>query len=71
MIKAGMFQLFETLGQIEVGDAYRQCVDEAVFGEEIGFDSVCPAEHHFGEHYGIMPQTEMFLSWVAARTTRL
>ncbi|HIA00582.1 MAG TPA: LLM class flavin-dependent oxidoreductase, partial [Myxococcales bacterium] len=71
MIKAGMFQLFETLGQIDIGQAYRQCVDEAVFGEEIGFDAVCPAEHHFGANYGIMPQTEMFLSWVAARTSRI
>ena len=71
MLDTGLFYLFETLGQISVGDCYRKAVNEAAYGEELGFDAVCPAEHHFGEHYGIMPQTEMFLSWVAGRTRKM
>ncbi|MBI2059796.1 MAG: LLM class flavin-dependent oxidoreductase [Nitrospirae bacterium] len=71
MIRSGLFYLFETLGQISVNKAYRLAVDEAVYGEQLGFDAICPAEHHFGEHYGIMPQVELYLSWVAARTQKI
>lgn len=68
MIKAGLFYLFETLGQIKEHEFYRQALAEVVYGEELGFYAACPAEHHFSEHYGIMPRVELFLSWVASRT---
>lgn len=71
MLQTGLFYLFETLGQIAVSKAYQQAVDEAVYGEELGFAAVSPAEHHFAEHYGIMPQVEIFLSWVAAKTKKI
>lgn len=71
MAKAGMFYLFETLGEVTPAEFYRQSLDEAVYGEELGFDSICPAEHHFSEHYGIMPRVELFLSWVAGRTAKM
>lgn len=71
MLKSGLFYLFETLDEIAVSDAYRQAVDEAVFGEKLGFSAICPAEHHFADHYGIMPQVELYLSWVAAKTEKI
>lgn len=70
-MQAGLFYLFETLGEMSPGDFYRQAVAESVFGEELGFSATCPAEHHFSEHYGIMPRVELFLSWVAATTRRM
>jgi alkanesulfonate monooxygenase SsuD/methylene tetrahydromethanopterin reductase-like flavin-dependent oxidoreductase (luciferase family) len=70
-MKTGLFYLFETLGEIPVHKAYQLAVDEAVYAEQLGFAAICPAEHHFAEHYGIMPETELYLSWVAARTKKI
>ncbi|GBD03499.1 Alkanal monooxygenase alpha chain [bacterium HR19] len=70
-MKVGAFYLFETLGEKTPSQAYKEAVEEAVFAEKIGFYAVCPAEHHFAEHYGIMPDTLDFLSWVAARTKKM
>ena len=50
MLRSGLFTLFETLGEIDTSKAYQQAVDEAVYGEELGFYAVCPAEHHFAVH---------------------
>ena len=61
-MQAGLFYLFETLGQITPSEFYHQALEEAVYGEELGFSAVCPAEHHFSAHYGIMPRVELFLS---------
>jgi alkanesulfonate monooxygenase SsuD/methylene tetrahydromethanopterin reductase-like flavin-dependent oxidoreductase (luciferase family) len=68
---AGLFFLFETLGQMSEAEFYRQSLDECVWGEELGFGAACPAEHHFSSHYGIMPRVELFLAWVAGRTRRM
>lgn len=70
-MKAGLFYLFETLGVKSPAQAYREAVEEAVYGEDLGFDAVCPAEHHFSAHYGIMPDVLDFLSWVSARTKKI
>src|SRR5207249_8666732 len=50
---------------------YRQAREESGYREELGFTATCPAEHHFSEHYGIMPRVELFLAWVASRTRRI
>ncbi len=71
MIRAGLFHLFDTLGQKHPADFYQEALEECVAGEAMGFDAACPAEHHFSENYGIMPRTELFLAMVAARTTRM
>jgi alkanesulfonate monooxygenase SsuD/methylene tetrahydromethanopterin reductase-like flavin-dependent oxidoreductase (luciferase family) len=47
------------------------CVDQAVFGEEMGFDRVWAPEHHSLKWYAHMSAPEVFLTWVAARTTRI
>ncbi|MBI4577471.1 MAG: LLM class flavin-dependent oxidoreductase [Planctomycetes bacterium] len=69
-MEAGLFYLFETLGEMPEGEFYRQALEEVSLGEEMGFSAVCPAEHHFSEHYGVMPRVELFLAWAAARTRR-
>lgn len=46
-------------------------VEQAVYGEEMGFDRVWAVEHHGLERYAHMTASEIFLSWVAARTSRI
>jgi len=70
-MQAGLFYLFETLGEIGEAEFYRQTLDECIYGEELGFSAACPAEHHFSSHYGIMPRVELFLAWLAGRTENM
>jgi alkanesulfonate monooxygenase SsuD/methylene tetrahydromethanopterin reductase-like flavin-dependent oxidoreductase (luciferase family) len=49
----------------------RSCVDQAVLAEEMGFDRVWAVEHHALRWYAHMSAPEIFLSWVAARTSRI
>ena len=70
-MKSGLFYLFDTLGEKEPGQFYREALEETQYGEELGFYASCPAEHHFSEHYGIMPRVEHFLSYVAGGTSTI
>jgi alkanesulfonate monooxygenase SsuD/methylene tetrahydromethanopterin reductase-like flavin-dependent oxidoreductase (luciferase family) len=49
----------------------RSCVDQAVFAEEMGFDEVWAVEHHSLKWYAHMSAPEIFLSYVAAKTSRI
>jgi alkanesulfonate monooxygenase SsuD/methylene tetrahydromethanopterin reductase-like flavin-dependent oxidoreductase (luciferase family) len=49
----------------------RDCVEQAVFAEEMGFDRVWAVEHHCLKWYAHMSAPEIFLTWVAARTSRI
>ena len=49
----------------------RNCVEQAMFAEEMGFDRVWAVEHHSLLEYSHMPAPEIFLTAVAARTTKL
>jgi alkanesulfonate monooxygenase SsuD/methylene tetrahydromethanopterin reductase-like flavin-dependent oxidoreductase (luciferase family) len=49
----------------------RDCVEQAVFAEEMGFDRVWSVEHHCLRWYAHMSAPEIFLTWVAAKTTRI
>ncbi|MBL6953969.1 MAG: LLM class flavin-dependent oxidoreductase [Alphaproteobacteria bacterium] len=44
---------------------------EIVEAEELGYDSIWIAEHHFSNRYGIMPDPFAYLSYLAAKTTRI
>src|SRR3984885_11903807 len=46
-------------------------VDQAVFAEEMGFDRIWAVEHHSLKWYAHMSAPEIFLTWVAARTSRI
>ena len=45
--------------------------DQAVFTEELGWESVWSAEHHFLGGYSSTSSPETFLGWLAGQTTRL
>ena len=49
----------------------RDCVEQAVYGEAMGFDRVWAVEHHALKWYAHMSAPEIFLTWVAAKTTRI
>ncbi len=63
--------------QVEYGtpDVERQqilnCIDQAVFAEEMGFDGIWAVEHHALVEYSHMSAPEIFLSAVAAKTSRI
>ena len=44
---------------------------EIMEAEELGFDSVWIAEHHFSNRYGILPDPFSYLSYLAAKTSRI
>jgi alkanesulfonate monooxygenase SsuD/methylene tetrahydromethanopterin reductase-like flavin-dependent oxidoreductase (luciferase family) len=69
--RTGLFYLFDTLGEASPAQFYAQAAEEVRYGEELGFYAVCPAEHHFSEHYGIMPRVEHFMSFIAGQTERI
>jgi alkanesulfonate monooxygenase SsuD/methylene tetrahydromethanopterin reductase-like flavin-dependent oxidoreductase (luciferase family) len=63
--------------QVEYGtpdverQAIRNCVEQAVYAEEMGFDGVWAVEHHSLVEYSHMSAPEVFLTAVAARTSRI
>jgi alkanesulfonate monooxygenase SsuD/methylene tetrahydromethanopterin reductase-like flavin-dependent oxidoreductase (luciferase family) len=49
----------------------RDCVDQAVWAEEMEFDRVWAVEHHALTWFAHMSAPEIFLTWVAARTSTI
>jgi len=49
----------------------RDCVDQAVLAEEMGFDRIWAVEHHCLHQYAHMSAPEVFLSFVAGKTSRI
>lgn len=52
-------------------EVIHDCVEQAVLAEEMGFDRVWAVEHHSLLRYAHMSAPEIFLSFVAARTSRV
>jgi alkanesulfonate monooxygenase SsuD/methylene tetrahydromethanopterin reductase-like flavin-dependent oxidoreductase (luciferase family) len=50
---------------------YRDCVAQAVFADELGYRGVWAVEHHGLFEYSHSSAPEVFLAFVAAKTTRL
>ncbi|WTW94737.1 LLM class flavin-dependent oxidoreductase [Streptomycetaceae bacterium NBC_01309] len=46
-------------------------VEQAVYAEEMGFDRIWAVEHHSTKWYSHMSAPEIFLTWVAARTSKI
>lgn len=47
------------------------CIDQAVYAEKVGFDRIWAVEHHALKRYAHMSAPEIFLTAVAARTSRI
>ena len=68
-MKFGIFQLLPGAGRLP-SDVYDRNLEMARAAEELGFYSVWVAEHHFSE-YGLVNDTLLYLSAVAAQTNRM
>ena len=49
----------------------RDCVEQAILADELGFDRVWAVEHHGLTQYAHMSAPETFLAYVAGRTSRI
>lgn len=59
------------LDEVEPAERYRLGVEQILHAERCGFDSAWVAQHHFHEFEGGLPAPLVFLSHVAARTSRI
>ena len=57
-------------GARTVPQLYKQVIDQAVLGEELGYAAFFSAEHHF-HPYGVVPNPTALLCAIAQRTTRI
>lgn len=59
------------LDDVAPADRYRLAAEQIVHAERCGLDSAWVAQHHFHEHEGGLPSPLVFLTHVAARTSRI
>lgn len=59
------------LDETSAGERYRLASEQIVHAERHGFDSAWVAQHHFHEAEGGLPSPLVFLSHVAARTSKI
>ncbi|WP_422017880.1 putative FMN-dependent luciferase-like monooxygenase [Reyranella sp.] len=59
------------LDQVDAAERYRLATQQIVQAEKCGFDSAWIAQHHFHEGEGGLPAPFVFLSHVAAHTSRI
>ena len=52
-------------------DVHARTTDEVVEAERLGYDTAWIAEHHFSTSYGIMPDCFAYMSYLAAKTSRI
>jgi alkanesulfonate monooxygenase SsuD/methylene tetrahydromethanopterin reductase-like flavin-dependent oxidoreductase (luciferase family) len=48
---------------------HQRTTDEILEAEQLGFDGIWIAEHHFSNRYGIMPDPFSYLGYLAAKTS--
>ncbi len=59
------------LDEAKAGERYRLAAEQIAHAERYGFDSAWVAQHHFHEAEGGLPSPFVFLSHVAARTSKI
>ncbi len=69
-MRFGLFHLLQWHESQTQEQVYAEAIDQILRAEELGFESVWLAEHHFSR-YGLCPAILNFGSYLAARTTRL
>lgn len=69
-MKFGIMNLFPWSGEVSDAQIYHDTLDEIELADELGFDSVWLAEHHFST-YGILGNPLSFGMAIAERTKRI
>jgi putative FMN-dependent luciferase-like monooxygenase len=59
------------LDEVSPGERYRLATEQIIHAERHGFDTAWVAQHHFHEAEGGLPAPLVFLSHVAAKTSRI
>jgi alkanesulfonate monooxygenase SsuD/methylene tetrahydromethanopterin reductase-like flavin-dependent oxidoreductase (luciferase family) len=59
-VKFGIFNLMESPRGKEYARHEQEIAEQAAYAEELGFDSIWLAEHHFDRDYGLCPSTMMY-----------
>ncbi|MEE4145221.1 MAG: LLM class flavin-dependent oxidoreductase [Halieaceae bacterium] len=70
-MKVGLQQVFQNHGRaVPDGQMVDEEVELGLLAEELDFDELWPVEHHFTD-YAACPDNTQFLSYMAARTSRI
>src|SRR6185295_16210664 len=59
------------LDAVPPAERYRLATEQVVHAERLGFDAAWVAQHHFHELEGGLPSPLIFLTYAAARTSRI
>jgi len=66
-----VFQLMQSSGAHPDAEVYKRELDLMVEAEQLGFDAVWIAEHHFNSYWSITPEPLLVAAHLAARTSRI
>jgi putative FMN-dependent luciferase-like monooxygenase len=69
VVNLGIFT--RLLVRAEAADRYRYATEQARLAEQLGFDTVWVAQHHFHADEGGLPSPFVFLAHLAAQTSRI
>ncbi|MFQ5478003.1 MAG: LLM class flavin-dependent oxidoreductase [Candidatus Binatia bacterium] len=69
-LRFGLLHLFDSPRDRTTRQYYSERIELVEYADAIGLDEVWLAEHHFSE-YGVMPSTQVFGSYITARTKRI
>lgn len=70
-MKFGLHYQLPCYGEQSAVQRYRDTIEQAVYGEALGFESVWPVEQHFNPGLSIMPAPMLPLAAIAERTRTL
>lgn len=72
-MKFGIFHLMESPLDKEYAELEAELAEQSAYAEELGFDGLWLAEHHFDRDYGLCPSTMMYAVKLAevTRTIRI
>jgi alkanesulfonate monooxygenase SsuD/methylene tetrahydromethanopterin reductase-like flavin-dependent oxidoreductase (luciferase family) len=70
-VKFGVHELLSCADGQSPARRYRESVEEAVFAEAVGFESVWPVEQHFHPQVSLLSCPTLMLAAIAERTHRL
>ncbi|MDE2937542.1 MAG: LLM class flavin-dependent oxidoreductase [Chloroflexota bacterium] len=66
-MKFGIFMLMQSPDMLSSSEVYANAIEQAKLADELGFDYVVAAEHHFSS-YGFLPNPLMLISTLAQHT---
>jgi alkanesulfonate monooxygenase SsuD/methylene tetrahydromethanopterin reductase-like flavin-dependent oxidoreductase (luciferase family) len=70
-MRFAIFHLMESPREKDYAELEAELAEQCVYAEELGFDCIWLAEHHFDRDYGLCPSTMMYAVRLAAATRRI